>query len=494
MLLGLWACGGGEAQVPSSPELVQQSAPLVCGRLNANESLNPGQSRWSCAGAVELRHQTDGNVVAYDRQGVLWATYTNGRATTRLTMQADGNLVLYNGSTPVWNSQTSNRPGAFLGIQDDCNLVIYHNNAPAWATYTFCRAGPPTPSGFVSASGGNFYLNGKRFKHVGINTPQLVYQPVSQVTSTLDQAKAAGIRHVRVFLPNDAMQGSVWDPKEIRDRLRVVLDAALQRDIRVTVALAHNYYQKVWGWEGRDGRHIVPGDSGYYTRSFENLLMLNDLWIQSGYQRPGGSYKDFAWAIASAFKDHAGVFAWDIANETNVSGTSSTLLDSEVAFYRDMAKMLKQADPNHMVTTGLISTSWAGLDDARRKLLYEDPNIDYVVVHEYDDDNQHDEYADIWRAKQWFTPRKPVIVEEAGIKAAKTNFNLMKEYFRKLYDDHGVDAVLQWGVQFSCPANGNTEDWGGGDAFYGPCEQGRLTDYKALWKTWSTTLQTRNNQ
>ncbi|MDC0709485.1 cellulase family glycosylhydrolase [Stigmatella sp. ncwal1] len=410
-------------------------------------------------------------------------------------MQGDGNLVLYNGSTPVWNSQTSNRGGASLSLQDDCNLVIYHNGAPIWATYAFCRARPPsTPTGFVSASGGHFYLNGKRFKHVGINTPQLVYQPSSQVTTTLDRAKAAGIRHVRVFLPNDAMQGSAWDPWEIRNRLKGVLDAALQRDIRVTVALAHNYNQGVWGWEGRGGRHVVWGDASYYTRAYEGLLMLNDRWIQEGYARTGGSYKDFAWAIASAFKDHAGVFAWDIANETNVSNASnSALLDSEVAFYRNMAKMLKQADPNHMVTTGLISTSWAGLDDVRRRLLYEDPNIDYVVVHEYDDDNEHDEDDDIWRAKQWFNPRKPVIVEEAGLAAARNDFNRMKEYFRKLYDDNGVDAILQWGVQFTCPAGGGTEDWGGGDAVYGPCEQNRLSDYTTLWKTWDTELQRRNN-
>ncbi|MCP3137173.1 hypothetical protein [Pyxidicoccus xibeiensis] len=142
LLLGLSACAGPDATEPLSPEPAQQQASLVCGRLDPGQSLGRGQSVQSCNGALNLVHQTDGNVVAYDSQGALWSTGTNG-PTTSFVMQYDGNLVVYNGGTARWSSNTSNNPGAYLAIQDDCNLVIYKGSQVLWASYTFCRTPPP---------------------------------------------------------------------------------------------------------------------------------------------------------------------------------------------------------------------------------------------------------------------------------------------------------------------------------------------------------------
>lgn len=111
-----------------------------CGVLASGAVLSRGQSLRSCNGAATLIHQTDGNVVAYDRAGALWYTRTAGRATTAFVMQPDGNLVLYNGATPLWNSGTWNNRGARAVMQGDCNLVVYDpSGRVVWATYTFCR-------------------------------------------------------------------------------------------------------------------------------------------------------------------------------------------------------------------------------------------------------------------------------------------------------------------------------------------------------------------
>ncbi|MDY7227133.1 S8 family serine peptidase [Hyalangium rubrum] len=112
-----------------------------CGVLMAGQSLAPGQSLSSCAGNVTLVHQTDGNVVVYDRLGALWHTSTYGQATSSLVMQGDGNFVLYPASgAALWHTNTYGNPGAFVSMQDDCNLVVYNAaGAPLWATMTFCR-------------------------------------------------------------------------------------------------------------------------------------------------------------------------------------------------------------------------------------------------------------------------------------------------------------------------------------------------------------------
>ena len=121
-----------------------QATALACGALRPGESLAPGQSVSNCTGTGRLIHQADGNIVFYDQAGALWATGTDGRATSTLVMQGDGNLVLYgtDGTAP-WHTGTHGNPGAWLAVQDDGNLVIYSaTESVLWATNRFCRSAP----------------------------------------------------------------------------------------------------------------------------------------------------------------------------------------------------------------------------------------------------------------------------------------------------------------------------------------------------------------
>jgi hypothetical protein len=115
--------------------------PPTCGTLTGGQGLGVGASIKSCNGAATLIHQTDGNVVVYDRLGALWSTGTPGRATSNFIMQGDGNLVLYsNTGTPLWASGTGWSPGSVVRVQDDCNLVVYSaGGVPIWVSQTFCR-------------------------------------------------------------------------------------------------------------------------------------------------------------------------------------------------------------------------------------------------------------------------------------------------------------------------------------------------------------------
>lgn len=121
--------------------LSNAGTPPACGTMRNGSALAPGQSLKSCNGAATLVHQTDGNVVLYDRLGALWATGTNGRATSTFTMQTDGNLVLYS-PTPaaIWHTNTDGNTNAFFRVQDDCHLVMYSTGGLVlWKSNTFCR-------------------------------------------------------------------------------------------------------------------------------------------------------------------------------------------------------------------------------------------------------------------------------------------------------------------------------------------------------------------
>jgi hypothetical protein len=52
-------------------------------------------------------YQEDGNLVVYDSRNVpVWASNTNGKPSTRLTLENDGNLVIFNGKAKVWACRT----------------------------------------------------------------------------------------------------------------------------------------------------------------------------------------------------------------------------------------------------------------------------------------------------------------------------------------------------------------------------------------------------
>ncbi|MGO9903657.1 MAG: hypothetical protein ACLP0J_29230 [Solirubrobacteraceae bacterium] len=77
----------------------------------------------------------------YSPYRALWASGTNGRATTSTVMQGDGNLVIYGYTGAIWATGTGpGHPGAWLNMQNDGNLVIYWYNGaglvPIWASGT----------------------------------------------------------------------------------------------------------------------------------------------------------------------------------------------------------------------------------------------------------------------------------------------------------------------------------------------------------------------
>ncbi|WP_163988721.1 S8 family serine peptidase [Pyxidicoccus caerfyrddinensis] len=125
-----------------SPTRMVHTTPLTaCGKLSSGQALIPGRTLYSCAGNVRVTHQTDGNVVVYDRLGAIWNTQTWSTSTSTFIMQTDGNLVLYTGTgSPLWYTSTGGNPGAYLEMRDDCNLVMNRaNGTRLWESHTACR-------------------------------------------------------------------------------------------------------------------------------------------------------------------------------------------------------------------------------------------------------------------------------------------------------------------------------------------------------------------
>ena len=92
----------------------------------------------SANGNYKLIYQGDGNLCLYNKVNApIWATMTNGKASSTVIFNDDGSFLIYNGPTQVWSAQCHGKGGKYLVLQDDGNLCVYtQDNKPIWASMT----------------------------------------------------------------------------------------------------------------------------------------------------------------------------------------------------------------------------------------------------------------------------------------------------------------------------------------------------------------------
>jgi hypothetical protein len=145
-----------------------------------------------------------------------------------------------------------------------------------------------------------------------------------------------------------------------------------------------------------------------------------------------------------------------------------------------MARRIDAADPNHMIMTGLISTSWAGFDDDKRDSIYRDAPIDYVTVHEYEEPlNTEAQTDEVWRAINRY--RKPVIIEEYGAASAAGAQHYYDARLAPANRDFEATGILYWGVSSSA-------DRGITDGRWSPQALGAYDWFVGFWQTWAQRL------
>lgn len=331
---------------------------------------------------------------------------------------------------------------------------------------------PTPPASFVTTNGGHFWVDGRPFRHVGVNSVDFIYEGDDAWNDSW-YLRQGGVKQIRIFLPNTAYPNT----QEVINRLDAALGAAWSRGTRLTVVLTNFYYGDHWGHDGRGGHTAVPGDEGYYTDTCcGGIRLLNHSWISGGFRN---NYKPFVQTIVQRFRDDHRIFAWEIGNEI---GAPNGNVEAAISFYREMAGFIKWLDPNHMVTTGIICTAWLPLTTWDQKFrLYE--LMDYVVEHHYVPNPNAGSLDDDLLALYL---GKPLVIEEFGVSQWHPPYNsdhdlimpAVSDFFDWAYHSEPVkqaDAVMVWGVDFGY-------DHGSGDAQFGPWEQGLENDYLQLFR------------
>ncbi len=254
---------------------------------------------------------------------------------------------------------------------------------------------------FVRVAGDEFVVGNQRLRFIGANIRGIVHYGDERTlehardfhrNEQLAAARDMGVKVIRVFLPSIHA-----NTQQVIDRLASLLDL-MRRDfpgIYVIPAL-HNLYG--------DNPFRVAGDEGFYEKldpAFD-IHLLNSDFFGGGYQQ---NYLPFVRQVVTALRDDPLIFAWEIGNELKLDLSPQMF----VTFMLRTAAEIRQIDRNHLITTGMISTHHASLNDnALKRQLYGTAAFDFITVHCYNNEYANDD-SDLAR-----TLHKPFIVEEAG--------------------------------------------------------------------------------
>lgn len=327
----------------------------------------------------------------------------------------------------------------------------------------FCVTACTAPrTDFVRVENGHFVRHGQPYHFVGTN---FWYGPIlasegrggdyDRLVRELDTLRALGISNLRVLVGGDGPDGifSRVDPSlqtapgVYNDTLLVGLDRFLvelgRRDMQAVLFLNNS-----WEWSGGYGQYLewatgeptlIPLIDGYWPfmqqmRQFQTNTDAQALFYDHVRAIVGRTNS----LTGKAYKDDPAIFAWQIGNEPRCFSDEAEIRDGFIGWLTESARLIKELDPNHLVSTGNEGLMGCEEDAALVERVNTIPGVDYMTIH-------------IW-PYNWSWVRADHLAEDLDDALAKTDAYVAHhaEMARRL----GLPLVLE---EFGFPRDGFTE-------------------------------------
>jgi endo-1,4-beta-mannosidase len=199
-------------------------------------------------------------------------------------------------------------------------------------------------------------------------------------------------------------------------------------------------------------------------------------WFSAGYKSPLGtyplSYRDYATAIVTRYRDEPVIAMWQLMNEAESSDAAALY-----AFTVDMAGVVKFGDAKHLLSLGTLGGGQAGTAGSDYRKLHAVGGIDVVEAHDYGHEaaalpgsptsTANTIYSDVRDAAAL---GKPFFIGEAGIAAPSPMYPFSyaerAQYMDAKIAAHwaaGTDGFLVWSFY-----DLKSDNWQGWD--YGPTD------------------------
>jgi hypothetical protein len=237
---------------------------------------------------------------------------------------------------------------------------------------------PPPADAFVGRQGTTLALAGEPYRFTGIN----IYMAASGGTP----ASCGGELYPDVSVPlSDLPEGVVFRFWAFQDffvggsgfdwsNFDAVLQIAAAHRDRVIPVLANQY-------DYCDG---PAKDLSWYQGGYADLVAPGDLT----------SYRLYVAAVVQRYADNPTIAMWQLVNEAEAvnhdgSCTESAALPALRSFARDVAGLVHQNDPNHLVSLGSLAgysgsgAQWCGAQNGDYQVLMATPGLDVCDYHDY---------------------------------------------------------------------------------------------------------------
>ena len=387
---------------------------------------------------------------------------------------------------------------------------------------TSCAKKTESPaSPFVTVEDGRFVRNGAPYTYIGTN---FWYGPIlasegrggdyERLCRELDTLKALGIGNLRVLAGADGADGVFsrveptlqTAPGVYNDTLLVGLDRFLvelgKRDMQAVL-----YVNNSWEWSGGYGQYLewatgekalIPLVDGYWPfmqqmRKFQTSSESQALYFQHLRSLVGRTNS----ITGKPYAEDPAIFAWQIGNEPRCFSGGGDLSREEmdrletgfIAWMSEAARIVKELDPNHLLSTGNEGLMGCEQDTLLLRRVNEIPGIDYMTLHIWpynwgwagEDSLSEDLPSAIKQTEDYLTLHRrlagelglPVVAEEFGFPRdgfspdMSASITARDAYYEYVFSTVGtlLDGANFWGWSgFAVP---NHTTWESGDPYTG---------------------------
>ena len=339
-------------------------------------------------------------------------------------------------------------------------------------------------TGFVTASGGQFRLNGQVFRYGGTNNYYLNYVSNLMRDDVLGDAVSMNLSVIRIwgFIDRGGLNGSppdvdgpgkngvyfqYWDSTAGRpayndgatglQHLDATLEAARQRNLRVIFVLTNNW-RDFGGMDQYTNWYGLPNHDQFYTDARVRQAFKD--WISHVLNRVNT-------VNGLVYRNDPTIFSWELANEprcinANKPTSGTCTADTLVNWATEMTSFIKSIDANHMVSVGdegflnrgggADGSDWPynvtdGVDHER---LTSVPGVDFGTYHSYPDGGWGRPNPPQWGTK-WVTDHlaaartigKPTVLEEFGLRDQANRDSTYTAWTNAVIDGGGA-AFMFW--------------------------------------------------
>ena len=260
-------------------------------------------------------------------------------------------------------------------------------------------------SQFVTVKDGAFVRDGKPYTFIGTN---FWYGPIlasdgqggdyERLTRELDTLKALGIENLRTLVGADGASGVFsrveptlqTEPGVYNDTLLIGLDRYLA-ELGKRGMQAVLYLNNSWEWSGGYGQYLewatgekalIPLVDGYWPfmqqmRKFQTSKESQELFFNHVKAIVGRTNT----VTGKPYKEDPAIFAWQIGNEPRCFSDDREIRDGFIGWMTETARIIKELDPNHMLSTGNEGFMGCEQDAQLLRQVNTIPGIDYMTIH-----------------------------------------------------------------------------------------------------------------